>query len=66
MQTVGDERDRAEQDTGDDLDQHHDPAQQDYNPGSPLVVLMTFAEEHVIARIRACGGQRCHGRSYFE
>jgi hypothetical protein len=47
VQTVGDERDRAEQQAADDLGRHHDDAQRDHGPSAALVARMAGAEEDV-------------------
>ena len=47
VQSVGDERDRAEQQAADDFGHHHEAAERDHHPGAPLVRLMTRAEEDV-------------------
>ena len=47
MQSVGDQRDRAEQPPPDDLGQHHGRAENDNRPGLALARLVPFAEEHM-------------------
>ena len=55
MQPVGDQRDRAEQQSADDLDDHHETAQRDHHPGAALVALMACAEKDVIVAARGVG-----------
>ncbi len=47
VQSVGDQRDRAEQPAADDLDRHHRGAEPDDRPGPALARLVTLAEEHM-------------------
>ena len=47
VHTVGDQRDRAEQQAADDLRDHHGAAQHDHRPTSPLVGFVRGAEEDV-------------------
>ena len=51
MQSVGDERDRAEQEPADDLGSHHEAAQRDHRPGAALVALVAVAQEDVAVKI---------------
>ena len=47
VQTIGDQRDRAEQQPADDLGHHHDGAKRDHRPGAALVLVVAFAEKDV-------------------
>jgi hypothetical protein len=48
VQAVGNKRDRADQQTADDLDAHHHPAQADDDPGATFVLIVTRTEIDVI------------------
>lgn len=50
MKAIRHQRDRSIQQTADDLDHHHDAAQDDHEPGPALVSLMAFAKEHMVVR----------------
>jgi len=51
MQSVGDERDRAEQQPADNLGDHHESAQRNHRPGAPLVARVAFAEKDVAVKV---------------
>ena len=50
VQSVGDERDRAEEPASDDLGRHHRRAQGDHAPSLAFVLRVLLAEEHVAMR----------------
>jgi hypothetical protein len=54
VQPVRDQRDRAEQNSADDLADHHQAAEPDHQPSPPLVLLVAFAQEGVGVAGRKC------------
>ena len=57
---VGDKRHRAEQVAADDLADHHRGGEDHHEPGSPLMTVMTFAQEGVTV-LPGLDGMEVHG-----
>ncbi len=52
VESVRNQRDRAEQQTAADLRDHHAAAERDHHPGATLILFVTLAEEDVVMRAR--------------
>lgn len=62
-QPIGDKCRGPEPGSGNSLDDHHAGGQGDDEPGSALVALVMFSEEHMVARAREARGIVISSRS---